>query len=134
MIDVEDALRAELDRLVAIPAGPNWDEVLHLAGETGRPRRQRRGRLAALLVAVAGVATALALATPLGATIAHGMSGFSSWISGEPGSPAPKADQRAFARANARTWLGFPAGTRLRLLDTAKDQALNERVELLGFR
>jgi hypothetical protein len=133
MIDVEETLRAELDRLVPVPAGPNWGEVLQLAGHANQHWRHRT-RLAAIIVAVAGAATVLALATPLGATIARSLSGFSTWITGEPGSPAPKADQRAFARANARTWLGFPAGTKLRLLDTVTDPTTGERVELLGFR
>ncbi|MGH3009878.1 MAG: hypothetical protein ACRDLM_10815 [Gaiellaceae bacterium] len=134
MIDVEDMLRAELDRLVPVPAGANWAEVLQLAGHTNQRRWRRRTRSAAIVFAVAGAATALALATPLGAAIARSLSGFSTWISGEPGSPAPKADQQAFARANARTWLGFPAGTKLRLLDAVTDPASGERVELLGFR
>jgi hypothetical protein len=134
MIDVEETLRAELDRLVPVPAGPSWDEVLQLAGHANQPIWRRRTRSAAIIVAVAGAATVLTLATPLGAAIARSLSGFSTWISGEPGSPAPKAEQRAFARANARTWLGFPAGTKLRLLDNVTDPTTGERVELLGFR
>lgn len=134
MIDVEETLRAELDRLVPVSAGPNWDEVLQLAGRRNEAGWRRRTRSAAIVVAVAGAVTALALATPLGAAIARGVSGFSTWISGEPGSPAPKADQQAFARANARSWLGFPAGTKLRLLDTVANPTTGERVELLGFR
>jgi hypothetical protein len=134
MIDVEETLRAELDRLVPVPAGANWDEVLQLAGHRNQPVWRRRGRSLAIVIAVAGAAAALALATPLGAAIARSLSGFSTWISGEPGSPAPSADQRAFARANARTWLGFPAGTKLRFLDSVIDPATGERVELLGFR
>jgi hypothetical protein len=134
MIDVEEMLRAELDRLVPVPAGPNWDEVLQLAGHRNQPAWRRRTRSLAIVIAVAGAAATLALATPLGAAIARSLSGFSTWISGEPGSPAPPADQRAFARANARTWLGFPPGTKLRLLDSIINPATGERVELLGFR
>src|SRR6478609_4143609 len=111
MIDVEETLRAELDRLVPVAAGPNWAEGLQLAGHRNQPALRRRPRSLAIVIAVAGAAAALALATPLGAAIARSLSGFSTWVSGEPGSPAPNADQRAFARANARTWLGFPAGT-----------------------
>lgn len=145
MIDVEETLRAELDRLVPIPAPADWGEVLQLAnsqrgqergwqGERGWGGWRVRMRSAAVIVALAGALIALAFATPLGAAIARGFDGFSSWISGEPGSPAPKADQQAFARANARTWLGFPAGTKLRLLDSVIDPATGERVEMLGFR
>ncbi|MFL6069444.1 MAG: hypothetical protein ACJ74N_17100 [Gaiellaceae bacterium] len=113
--------------------GGNGSVAVHARLDPRRPLRRRR-RSAAILVAAAGAAIVLALATPLGAGIARSLSGFSSWITGQPGSPAPQADQRAFARANARTWLGFPDGTQLRLLDTTTDPTGGERVELLGFR
>ena len=101
-----------------------------------RRRLRRRTRWGAIVVAAAIAVIALALATPLGAEIARSLSGFSSWLTGQPGSPAPHADQRAFARENARTWLGlgFPARTKLRLLESSTDSATGERVELLGFR
>ena len=120
-------------RLLDAINGGNGSVAVHARLAPPRPLRRRR-RSAAILVAAVGTAIALALATPLGAEIARSLSGFSSWITGQPGSPAPQADQRAFARANARTWLGFPAGTKLRLLDTTTDTATGERVELLGFR
>ena len=59
-------LCAELNRLVPVPAGPNWGEVLQLAGHANQHWRHRT-RLAAIIAAVAGAATVLALATPLGA-------------------------------------------------------------------
>jgi hypothetical protein len=120
-------------RLFDAIGGGNGSVAVPVRLAPPRPLRRRR-RTAAILVAAVGVAIVLALATPLGAEIARSLGGFSSWITGQPGSPAPQADQRAFARANARTWLGFPAGTKLRLLDTTTDPGTGERVELLGFR
>ena len=88
--------------------------------------------------AVAGFAVTAALvvsvATPLGASIVHGVGNFSSWLTGEPGTPASTKAQQAFNRANARSWIGFPAGTKLRHLTTVTDSADGSKVELLGFR
>lgn len=132
MIDVEDIVRAELDRLLPPVGGPDWTDVLRLAGTSDR--RRRRAALAATCAIVAGAAAAITLATPLGAAIAHGLGGFSAWLSGEPGSPAPSSQQRAFARANAHAYLGFPADTQLRLLETVKEPSGGREVQLLGFR
>jgi hypothetical protein len=134
VIDVEDKLREELDLLVPSFGPPDWSEVLELAGHRAGSRWRRRSVRVAVLVAAAGAAVAVAVATPLGAAIADGLGGFSAWISGEPGSPAPKSAQQAFARANARSWLGFPAGTQLRLLERVTDPSGGRSVELFGFR
>lgn len=131
MIDVEDLLRAELDRLLPAVSGPDWPDVLRLAGTA---KRRRRAVLVGACAILAAAAAAVALATPLGAAIAHGLGGFSAWISGQPGSPAPPAQQRAFTRANAHSFLGFPAGTQLRLLETATEPTGQREVQLLGFR
>ena len=60
----------------------DWNDVL-----LRRPPRRTRAR--ALLVAAAIVAAiaVVALATPLGAAIVHGVGGFSAWLTGQPGSP-----------------------------------------------
>jgi len=107
----------------------DWNDVL-----VRRPSRRTRPR--ALLVAAAVVAALaiVALATPLGAAIVDGVGGFSAWITGQPGSPVSKPEQRAFDRANSRSWLGFPAGTKLRRLITVSDLPHGRTVELLGFR
>jgi hypothetical protein len=129
MIDVEDVLRTELPRLAANGALPDWDAVV--AGSGLKRERARRRRLtagAALVVA----ASVIGLATPLGAAIARGLDGFSAWITGEPGSPASSQQQRYFDRANARSWVAFPQGTKLRHLIT--QHVDNTTVELLGFR
>jgi hypothetical protein len=134
MIDVEQALKDELDRLTPVPGPADWSQVLTLAGY----REARAGRRWALALVVfaatAGVIVAVAVATPLGAAIANGLGGFSAWVTGEPGSPAPKTAQQAFARANARSWNGFPAGTQLRRLLTTTNPQTGRSVRLLGFR
>jgi len=134
MIDIEQALEDELDRLTPVPGPADWSEVLTLAGH----RRARRGRRWALVLvafaATAGIIVAVAVATPLGAAIANGLGGFSAWLSGEPGKPAPSSAQQAFARANARSWNGFPAGTQLRQLITTRNPKTGRSIRLLGFR
>jgi hypothetical protein len=114
----------ELDEFAPAPLGADWEDVLRRAGMD----RRRRVPVAAA-VALAALA-AVCVATPLGAAIAHG---FSTWISGEPGTPASPAQQRAFERANAHSFFGFPAGTQLRVLETVKGPGDRE-VQLLGFR
>jgi len=116
----------ELDEFAPAPLGADWDDVLRRAGLSGARRRAPL----AVAVALAAAATAVCVATPLGAAIAHG---FSTWIAGEPGSPASPAQQRAFERANAHSFVAFPAGTQLRVLETTKGTDGRE-VQLLGFR
>ena len=127
MIDVDQRLREELDLLVPATPGPDWDGVLGLAG-----RRRRRVAIGAAVFATA--ACGILVATPLGAGIVHSLGGFSAWLTGQPGTPASPKEQRAFEQANARTWLGFPAGTELRRLATVTEPATGTTVDLLGFR
>jgi hypothetical protein len=128
MIDVEDVLRTELPRLAYDHALPDWDAVVAGSGLKRERRRRRFTAGAALVVA----ATAIGLATPLGAAIARGLDGFSAWITGQPGSPVSSKEQRSFDRANARSWVSFPQGTKLRRLVTQR--VGKTTVELLGFR
>jgi hypothetical protein len=128
MIDVENVLRTELPRLADDQALPDWDAVLAGSG-LRRERGRRRLTAGAALVLAAAV---VGLATPLGAAIARGLDGFSAWITGQPGSPASSRQQRSFDRANARTWVAFPKGTKLRHLITQHVGATD--VELFGFR
>lgn len=130
MIDVEQRLRQELDRLVPESAALDWAEVLARAG---RSPRRRISRWSAFALAAAVVAI-VAFGTPIGAAVARGLGDFSAWVTGEPGSPASKSEQRAFDQANARSWLSFPPGTQLRRLVTVSGPARGQRVELLGFR
>jgi hypothetical protein len=131
MIDVEDRLREELARLVPSYRPADWDEVLAIAGH--RPTRPLR-RWATVAAVAAAAALVVSVATPLGASIVRGVGNFSAWLTGEPGSPASRNAQQAFIRANARSWIGFPAGTKLRHLSTVVDRADGSKVELLGFR
>jgi hypothetical protein len=127
MIDVEQRLRDELELLGPLPPGPDWDGVLKLAT---RARRRSAVAVAVVVAALCGIF----VATPLGGAIVHGLGGFSAWLTGQPGSPASKEEQRAFDEANARSWLGFPAGTQLRRLANVTDPATGATVRLLGFR
>ncbi len=129
MIEIDQRFREELDLITEPVPPPDWEAVLAQVNGGRVPRRRRRVAVALVSALAVGV---LWVATPLGAAIADGIGGFSSWLSGEPGTPAPKSAQQAFARTNARSWLGFPAGTKLRQLTTT--HADGKTVDLLGFR
>lgn len=131
MIDVDEFLRTELPRLAYDGALPDWDAVVAGSGLKRERARRRRLTAGAALVFAAAV---IGLATPLGAAIARGLDGFSAWITGQPGSPASPAEQRAFDRANARSWIHFPSGTKLRHLATVVDPHDGVKVDLMGFR
>jgi hypothetical protein len=128
MIDVDDTLRSELHRLVPIDSRRDWGEVVARSG-LKRERARRRWAIGAVVVIAA---VAVGVATPLGAAIGRGLDDFSAWLTGEPGTPASESEQREFEAANARSWLGFPRGTKLRHLIT--DKAGDTTVTLLGFR
>ncbi len=128
MIDIDDTLRSELHRLVPIDSRGDWDEVAALAGlKRGLARRRW-----AIGAAVVVTAAAIGAFSPFGAAIVGTIDDFSAWLTGEPGAPASESEQQAFDASNARSWLGFPQGTRLRHLISAK--AGDNSVELLGFR
>jgi hypothetical protein len=131
MTDSDVAIKSVLEQLFPASGQPDWNEVMTTANArtTRRATRARRP-----LAVAAGIALILAVTvvTPLGAEIVHGLGGFSNWITGEPGTPAPKSDQQHFTEANAHSWLGFPKGTQLRrLISTHADGAT---ITLDGFR
>ena len=128
MIDVDDTIRSELHRLVPIDSRRDWGEVVARSG-LRRERTRRRWSIGAIVVIAAVV---VGVATPLGGAIGRGLDDFSTWLTGEPGTPASESEQQEFEAANARSWLGFPRGTKLRHLIT--DQAGDTTVTLLGFR
>jgi hypothetical protein len=128
MIDVDDTLRSELNRLVPIDSRRDWAEVVARSGL----KRERARRWWALGAVIVIAAVAIGVATPLGAAIGRGLDDFSAWLTGEPGTPASESEQREFEAANARSWLGFPRGTKLRHLIT--DEAGDTTVTLFGFR
>jgi hypothetical protein len=127
VIDVDDVLGAELHRLAPTGATADWDDVAARAG-LRRERARRRWSVAAALVA----AVALGAATPLGSAIVDTFADFSAWLTGQPGSPVSREEQREFDEANARSWVRFPEGTKLRRLITVRRGAAT--VDLLGFR
>jgi hypothetical protein len=131
MTDSDVAIKSVLEQLFPARGEPDWNEVMTAAN--ARTTRRARSARRPLAVAV-GVALILAVTvvTPLGAEIVHGLGGFSNWITGEPGTPAPKSDQQHFTEANAHSWLGFPKGTQLRHLLTAR--AGDATITLDGFR
>ena len=128
MIDVEEVLRTQLPGLYEQDARPDWDAVVVGAGAPRSRGRRRAAAGAAVLV----VALAVGLATPLGSAVARGLDGFSTWLTGEPGAPASHAEQQSFAKANARSYVSFPNGTKLRQLITQHTGAWT--IQLLGFR
>lgn len=108
MIDVEPLVRAELEQRFPPPDPElmDWRDVLARAGEQ---RRRRRRRLAASTVALA--ALLMLTVTPLGGAIARSVGGFSDWLAGTPGEPAPPDAQRTFEQASR-----FPGDPQLREL------------------
>jgi hypothetical protein len=129
MTDVENTFRLELERMLVVDTTPDWEGVLASTRDGGEDARGRRlGIAAAVLLA----AVAVALVSPLGGAIARGLEDFTTWLTGEPGTPVSAEEQRAFDEENKRTWLGFPEGTELRRLVTQR--VGDTTVELLGFR
>jgi hypothetical protein len=126
---VEEILRAELRPELASGAAPDWSEVAARAGLYRSRARRRRWSLA---LAFAVTAVLLGVATPLGAALARELDGFSAWLTGEPGKPASSEQQHEFDAENARSWVGFPAGTELRRLVVR--HIAGGTVELDGFR
>jgi hypothetical protein len=129
MTESELTLREVLGGLVPEQAeNAEWDDVMRRAGVPRKSGWRRRALVLALAVAAL---TGLA-ASPVGTAIADGVGGFAAWIRGEPGSPASPAEQRAFERANERTWVRFAPGTKLRrLIETRID---GTTLRLYGFR
>jgi len=127
-------------------AQPDWADVLSRArvgvaasagaAEPARvgsvPRQPRWLRPAAACAAAALAAALVALVTPVGGAITRGLGGFSDWLTGAPGRPAPAAEQRRFDVAGARTWAAFPEKPELReLLRVGVGEA---SYSLYGFR
>ncbi|MGH2972141.1 MAG: hypothetical protein ACRDNM_00765 [Gaiellaceae bacterium] len=131
MIDVEREVRRELEVLLPAYAPLDWDEVMARARRRQPSHRRGVGRLA--LVAFAAVVV-VAFTTPLGAAVVHGIGDFSTWLRGEPGTPAPTSQQHAFENANQRSWLHFPPNTKLRQLGSLVIPSTGQHVDLMGFR
>ncbi|HEX6700285.1 MAG TPA: hypothetical protein VF101_06090 [Gaiellaceae bacterium] len=115
-----------------VGAPPDWPDVLRRAGAR-RAAISRRRRI--ILVAMVG-ATLGATLTPLGGALAalgrDAFDGFSSWLGGAPGAPAPERERAGFTIRNVASYASFPPGTELRLL---RRQAVGGTTfSLLGFR
>jgi hypothetical protein len=121
MIDVEPFIVSGLNALIPAPGNgsADWADVQRRAGV--RPPRRRL--VLALVFVCAAVFVAIAIASSFG--------GFSGWLTGEPGKPAPPAVQQAFAKG-IRSWAGFPSGTELRQL--AQTKIGGATYTLYGFR
>lgn len=123
---LDPAIRALLDEYTPEPTGrPAWEAIV--GWERRRARRARSAMVLAILAGVLGLAL-----SPAGGAIVDGIADFSSWLRGSPGSPAPAEQQRAFDRANARSFTGFPPGTTLREL--IRTQAGGVTYVLYGYR
>lgn len=120
MNDRDAVLAARLEQVVPPPTrAPDWSDVV----ERARPRLRRP-------LVLAFAAALLLLATAAGVTAALG--GFDTWLAGEPGKPAPRAEQKRFEAANGRTWAAFPTNTKLReLIGTT---VAGKTYVLFGFR
>jgi hypothetical protein len=129
VIDVEPLIRAELERRVPLPPGElaGWEDVLRRADV----RRSRRRPVLGALVAAAVVLAVLA-ATPLGGAVVRTVGGFSDWLTGTPGEPAPQAEQRRFERFGERSWASWPERPRLREL--LRTRVGGATYVLFGFR
>ena len=129
MTESELTLRQVLGGLVPEQVeNAEWDDVLRRAGKHCEAGWRRRP----LVIALAAVALVGVAFSPVGTAVADGIGGFAAWIRGEPGSPASPAEQRAFERANERTWVGFAPGTKLRRLIETRIGGTTFR--LYGFR
>lgn len=107
MPELDTITREHLASLLPVPEGaaPDWGDVLRRS----RPARRRRMPLLAIAAAIAVCCAAVAVAD---------VGGFSSWLTGEPGTAVSQADQQAFESAASRTWASFAPSTELRQLLT----------------
>jgi hypothetical protein len=144
MTELELLLRSSLERQVPLRSErrPDWRDVLSRAGVVEEPIRvgraeppPRRRPLVFGLAATALAVIALGV-SPIGSMAADvgrdAFDGLSSWLRGEPGEPAPAAEQAGFEARNASSYVSFPKDTKLRLL--RREQAGGESFSLLGFR
>lgn len=122
MTDFDALIAAELRLAVPVTAAPDWDAVLRAAVPRRAPRRR-------VVLGAVALAAAVGVATALAAGLGHR---FSSWLSGEPGLPAPTGLQHGFDVRNRAAYAGFPPGTKLRLLTSLR--AGGTTFSLLGFR
>jgi len=111
MTSLEERMRQGLDVLVPSPddVPMSWEDALRRAERApvrvGRPL-VTRGRGVALALALAAAALVVLALSPVGGAIARGFGDFSAWLTGSPGEPASQAEQRAFDKANKRSWMG----------------------------
>jgi len=123
-LDWQDVLERASSGLAA--AGHSNGKSSWAVGAPARPERGRRWLSRRLVVSVAMLVVAgLIAVTPAGPAIARALGDFSGWLSGQPGKPASRAEQRAFEQAT-RSWLAFPRGVVLRRL-------IRTRVGGVGF-
>jgi hypothetical protein len=94
MIDLDDRLRSELYELVPFDTRGDWREIVVRSG-LARERSQQRW---AISLGALVAAALLVAATPLGAGIARGLDDFSSWLTGEPGTPLRRSSGNSTGR------------------------------------
>ena len=121
MTDLDLALRAELEALVPVPRlAPDWRDVV----ERARPPLHRSPLVLVFAAALVVLGTAAGVTAALG--------GFDAWLTGEPGTPAPKSEQQRFSASNGRSWAAFPRDTNLRQL--IRTDVGGKTYVLYGFR
>ena len=136
MIDRDDVLRAQLERLVPMPsrARASWNDALERAASprlSPTPRRRFRRRLVLGLAFALTLGVALA-ASPLGAAIGRGVGDFSAWLTGQAGEPASPAEQLAFEAGERRSWGILIDSPQLRRLVQVREHEAT--FTLYGFR
>lgn len=128
--DFSPAVAELLDRYTPLPQiEPDWEAIRSQNVRTSQRRARRR--LVPLAAALAAIALALAVVTPLGGAVRNKLGDFSAWLQGTPGEPVSEEEQRAFDQANA-TWGSFPGSPQLRQLADVEADGASYR--LLGFR
>lgn len=148
MAELDLLVKETLEQQVLLrsDARPDWADVLRRAevvsvAGNGSPRQRRVRRrgaprrlvLASALAVLAVVTTAFTPAGPaLGGLGRDAFDGLSSWIRGEPGTPASAEEQGGFSERNAASYASFPADTKLRLL--LRQTVAGKTLSLLGFR
>lgn len=133
MSELELQLRVALERLAPSfdDEAADWADVRRRAEAS--PAARRPGARRRLVLAFALIAVLVLGASPFGRAFVKGaIDGFSSWVSGSPGEPAPAEEQAKFEHVNQRAPFGFPEGTELRLL--IRHQVRETTYELYGFR
>lgn len=137
MSNLEHEIRVALAEMVP-PLNseePDWIDVLYRASELSTPSRsspRRPWMRRAILATTVAIAIGL-VASPVGWSWASdAVHTISSWITGDPGTPATRTEQERFDAEREGATFSFPAGTKLRRL--SRISVRGSDFQLFGFR